>query len=97
MANAGENTNGSQFFIVQREGITEGEVDALREAGYPDDLVSLFAEHGGTPGLNFVHSVFGQVFEGMDVVDRIAAVETDKVDKPLENIIIHTIEIQEVK
>lgn len=97
MANAGENTNGSQFFIVQRKQITDGEVDALRSAGYPEDLVSLYKEHGGTPGLNFLHSVFGQVYEGMDVVDRIADVETDAEDKPLENVIIHTIEIQEVR
>lgn len=97
MANAGKNTNGSQFFIVQRDMITEGEVGALRDAGYPEDLVSLFMEHGGTPGLNFVHTVFGQVYEGMDVVDKIAAVETDEADKPLENVIIHTIEIQEVR
>ncbi len=97
MANSGEDTNGSQFFIVQRKQITDGEVDALRAAGYPEDLISLYKEHGGTPGLNFLHSVFGQVYKGMDVVDRIAAVETDAEDKPLKNVIIQTIEIQEVQ
>lgn len=97
MANAGEDTNGSQFFIVQRNQITGGEVEALREAGYPEDLIALYKEHGGTPGLNFVHTVFGQVYEGMDVVDKIAAVETDEADKPVENVTIYTIEIQEIQ
>jgi len=97
MANAGPDTNGSQFFIVQRDQITEGEVNAMKEAGYPEDLIGLFKKHGGTPGLNFVHTVFGQVYEGMDVVDKIAAVETDEADKPLENVTIYTIEIQEIK
>lgn len=97
MANAGPNTNGSQFFIVQRDFITDAEMDALKEVGYPEELLSLYQEHGGTPSLNFVHTVFGQVYEGMDVVDRIAAVETDVNDKPVENVVIHTIEIQEVK
>jgi len=97
MANAGKDTNGSQFFIVQRDQITDGEVEAMREAGYPEDLIALFRQYGGTPGLNFMHTVFGQVYEGMDVVDRIAAVETDEADKPLENVTIYTIEIQEIK
>lgn len=97
MANAGEDTNGSQFFIVQRNEITDGEVEAMRKAGYPEDLISLFMEHGGIPGLNFMHTVFGQVYEGMDVVDSIAAVETDEADKPLKDVVIYTIEIQEIK
>ena len=38
------------------------------------------------------HTVFGQVFEGMDVLDAIAAVKTDENDKPLEDVIIESIE-----
>ena len=47
----------------------------------------------GTPHLNYRHSVFGQVFEGLDVVDRIAAVETDQNDKPLEDVVIESLDI----
>ena len=39
------------------------------------------------------YTVFGQVFEGMDVVDAIAAVQTDEADKPLEDVVIEKVEL----
>ena len=66
MANAGPNTNGSQFFIMH--------VD------YP---------------LAYSYTIFGQVTEGLDVIDSIAAVQTDAADKPLEDVVIESVEISE--
>lgn len=91
MANAGPNTNGSQFFIVQAPLSNGGGT-----ANTPTNVVNKYSEIGGTPHLDKVHTVFGQVIEGMDVVDAIASTKTTN-DKPNEDVIIHkiTIEIQE--
>lgn len=82
MANAGPCTNGSQFFIVQAKDCDPGLLSQMKEIGvnargqgFPEEVVAKYAEIGGTPWLDYKHSVFGQVFEGMDVVDAIAATD----------------------
>jgi peptidyl-prolyl cis-trans isomerase B (cyclophilin B) len=92
MANSGPNTNGSQFFIVQNSAIDPGMTDQLKQAGYPEEAVKGY-ENGGTPWLDFVHTVFGQVIEGMDIVDKIANTETVEGDKPAEDVVIKKIYI----
>ena len=87
MANAGANTNGSQFFIVQ-----SSRASALRQ-GYPQEIIDAYAEMGGTPHLDFGHTVFGHVIEGMDIVDAIANVKTLPGDKPAEDVVIESIDI----
>ena len=98
MANAGPNTNGSQFFIVQADSVDGRfipQMERLPEMFTPDSVEDYKAV-GGTPWLDFRHTVFGQTVEGMDVVDAIAAVERDSSDKPLEDVSIISIDIEEV-
>lgn len=98
MANAGPNTNGSQFFIVQADSVDGRfipQMERLPEMFTPDSVEDYKAV-GGTPWLDFRHTVFGQTVEGMDVVDAIAAVERDSSDKPLEDVSIISIYIEEV-
>lgn len=95
MANSGPNTNGSQFFIVQAREVPANMLEQMRDLednGFPADITAAYAELGGTPWLDFRHTVFGQVTDGMDVVDKIAAVETNN-DVPCEDVIIEIMEI----
>ncbi len=98
MANAGPGTNGSQFFIVQASECPEGMLGQMRgltDRGFPEDTIADYEALGGTPWLDFKHSVFGQVFEGMNVVDDIANVRTGAGDRPLHDVVIEGIEIVE--
>lgn len=89
MANAGANTNGSQFFINQN---TTDASSQLTTAKYPQKIIDAY-KNGGNPSLDGSYTVFGQVIEGMDVVDKIASVETDGNDKPKTTVTINSIEI----
>ena len=96
MANAGPNTNGSQFFIVQANEAPANmleQMEELTDSGFPRDIIEAYRELGGTPWLDFRHTVFGQVFEGLDIVDKIAEVKTVN-DKPCEDVIITSIDIE---
>lgn len=98
MANAGPNTNGSQFFIVQKNKLDPNSQEwkqteqYMKEKGFKKEVIDKYKEIGGTPWLDNAHTVFGQVIEGMDVVDKIASVKTDGNDKPLEEVKILGIE-----
>lgn len=109
MANSGPDTNGSQFFIVQNNELDSSYKEQLEyfiqnqdleENGikvsdaFPADVCEKYIEVGGTPWLDGQHTVFGQVYEGMDVVDKIAKVEKDSNDKPVEDVVIESISIE---
>ena len=94
MANAGPNTNGSQFFIVTADDVSDSFLEQMADADYPQEIIDAYKQKGGTPWLDRRHTVFGQLIEGMDVVESIEQVETDMQDKPKEDIVIESIEIQ---
>lgn len=99
MANAGPNTNGSQFFIVQASEVSDDLLEQMEQASedmFPTAVIDLYRKNGGTPWLDFRHTVFGQVYEGMDTVDSIADVKTDYfTNKPNTDVVINSITIEE--
>ncbi|WP_239257015.1 peptidylprolyl isomerase [Listeria ilorinensis] len=92
MANAGPNTNGSQFFIVQKPDMPEDMLEQMQAVGFPEEIIEAYKE-GGTPWLDGRHTVFGHVVEGLDIVDNIASVPTGAQDKPVNDVIIEKIMI----
>lgn len=93
MANAGPNTNGSQFFIVQSTQVPADLIEQMKAANYPQEVIDMY-QNGGTPWLDHRHTVFGQVIKGLDVVDQMAAAPTGAQDKPVDDIKIESIVVE---
>jgi cyclophilin family peptidyl-prolyl cis-trans isomerase len=101
----GTATDGSQFYIVDTAvGYNYCGADAAGNVNtdidnsgliMPKNVLEKYRETGGVPMLDGNYTVFGQVFEGMDVVRAIGAVETDANDKPLTQIVMEDVEIVE--
>ena len=101
MANAGADTNGSQFLLVQSGQTYNAEVLSQIEEQYGikfnDKAKELYGTIGGTPWLFRLHTVFGQVYDGYDVLDAITKVEktNEETGVPAVDVIIDTIKITE--
>jgi len=99
-ARSGDNMNptkassGSQFYIVQGKVFTDGGLDSvetfrLNGRKIPAEQRAVYKTMGGTPHLDQGYTVYGEVVKGLDVVDKIAAVQTSKAqdrDRPLQDV-----------
>jgi peptidyl-prolyl cis-trans isomerase B (cyclophilin B) len=85
-------SSGSQFYIVQGRVFTSDMLEMLqrsRSVPFSLEAINDYTTIGGTPHLDGAYTVFGEVIEGLDVVDRIANLPTDANDRPLEDMIYH--------
>lgn len=72
--------------IAAIESELQDEIAALESLRYTDEQIEIYKNIGGTPHLDFEYTVFGEIVEGMDVVDSIAANKTNRAARPLEDI-----------
>jgi len=88
-SNPQKRSSGSQFYVVQGNPLSDAEIDMMEmRTGYkyPEKQREAYKEVGGTPFLDRDYTVFGMVTEGLDVIDKIAAVQTQPGDRPTEDV-----------
>lgn len=94
MVNPKKESSASQFYIVQGRVWNTEELDNLQKRMKREisaEQRDVYTTLGGTPFLDGEYTVFGEVIEGMEVVDKIAAVKCDKNDRPLEDVRIEKV------
>jgi len=82
-------SSGSQFYIVQGQVTTFETLDSFSSrtgVTYTNEQIETYTTLGGTPHLDGGYTVFGEVIDGFEVINKIASVKTDKANKPLENV-----------
>ena len=88
-------SSGSQFYIVQGQVLSEPQIQMYQQRlgkTFTQEQIEAYTTVGGTPHLDGEYTVFGEVVEGMDVIDKIAGVKTGYQDVPVEPVTM-TIEI----
>ncbi len=81
-------SSGSQFYIVHGKTTPAEQLKAYSRYGFEfsDEQLEAYATVGGAPTLDAQYTVFGEVVEGMDVVDKIATADRDSADRPKTDI-----------
>jgi cyclophilin family peptidyl-prolyl cis-trans isomerase len=82
-------SSGSQFYIVQGQSLSDGmldQIEGMKKFKYTPEQRALYKEKGGTPFLDRDYTVFGELVEGFDVLDKISAVARDRSDRPNEDV-----------
>lgn len=82
-------SSGSQFYLVQGRVWSHEELTQMaqqRGLTITEEARQIYTTEGGTPHLDGTYTIFGQVVEGLDVIDRIAAVQTDRANRPLDDV-----------
>ena len=99
MANAGPDTNESQFFIVQAKQDAAKEILDAGVIDLTDEQDKQFEDQGGDPSLTGSYTVFGQIIEGYDVLDKIAATPVEdngsgEESSPVDDVVIESVTIE---
>ncbi len=87
--NPKKESSGSQFYIVQGNIQTDQnliQIEDRKGINYSNDQKAAYKTLGGTPFLDMEYTVFGEVIEGLDVIDKIASVKTERGDRPTDNV-----------
>lgn len=82
-------SSGSQFYIVQGKKMSPAEMNQMAQytgINYTEEQINIYKSIGGTPFLDGQYTVFGEIVQGLDVIDKIAAVEKDRSDRPLKDV-----------
>ena len=82
-------SSGSQFYIVQGKKYSKKDLEKMcKRTGvtYTEEQAKVYESEGGTPMLDMSYTVFGEVIEGFDVIDKIAAVAKGRADRPKEDV-----------
>lgn len=88
-SNPEKKSSGSQFYIVQGRPTPAAQLQqmaAQKGITYSPEDIARYEANGGTPGLDNDYTVFGEVVEGLDVIDKIAAVQTAPGDRPVKDV-----------
>lgn len=96
-ANSGSTaTNGSQFYIVTGTQMKDEDFEAYASSGltFSKEAQEIYKTDGGAAWLDGGYTVFGQVYEGLDIIFDIQNVQTDDNDKPLEDVVIEKIAVE---
>ncbi len=89
--NPQKKSSGSQFYIVHGRAVSEGQLtqnEYRYDISYTDEVKKQYLENGGTPFLDQQYTVFGQVVQGMEVIDAIAKSQTNRGDRPVEDVLM---------